>query len=266
MDDIAAFYTLDLEHDRLGRGLGLIEFARTLEVLGRILPGAPATVLDIGGGTGTYAREWLRLGQTVHLLDAMPGHIERVRADPTLAGLASMTLGDARALPYADAGADAALLLGPLYHLPDAADRANALAEAVRCVRPGGLVAVAAVPRAAAICGDFRHGLSEEDYSRPIRERAYLTGLYLNPEARPGFFTTAYFHHPAELEGELRAAGLRDVTLYALEGPASKLLADPALEMNDPVRRDGLMTALRLVERDPALLGMSAHLLGVGWR
>ena len=62
------------------------------------------------------------------------------------------------------------------------------------------------------------------------------------------------------------AAGLRDVTLYALEGPASKLLADPALEMSDPVRRDGLMTALRLVERDPALLGMSAHLLGVGWR
>ena len=56
------------------------------------------------------------------------------------------------------------------------------------------------------------------------------------------------------------------MTLYALEGPASKLLADPALELNDPVRRDGLMTALRLVERDPALLGTSAHILGVGWR
>lgn len=266
MEEITAFYALDLEHERLSRGLGLIEHARTLDVLERLLPAPPATLLDIGGGTGVYAREWLRRGHRVHFLDAMPGHIGRVRADPALAALESVTLGDARALPYPNASADAALLLGPLYHLTEAEDRARALSEAVRVVRPGGLVAVAAVPRAAAICGDFRHGLDEESYSRPIRERAYTTGLYLNPEGRPGFFTTAYFHHPAELEDELRAAGLRNVALYALEGPASKLIADPALELGDPVRRGGLMTALRLVERDPALMGMSAHILGVGWR
>ncbi|EYB66486.1 hypothetical protein DEIPH_ctg103orf0006 [Deinococcus phoenicis] len=266
MEEITAFYDLDLEHDRLSRGLGLLEFARTLDVLGRLLPEPPATVLDIGGGTGAYARELLRLGHRVHFLDLIPGHVERVRADPALAALASVTLGDARALPYATASADAALVMGPLYHLMAAEDRAKALAEAARVVRPGGLVAVTAIPRAAAICGDFKHGLDEEDYSRAIRERAYTSGLYLNPEGRPGFFTTAYFHHPADLEEELGAAGLRDVTLYALEGPASKLLADPALELSDPLRRDGLLTALRLVERDPALLGMSAHLLGVGWR
>ncbi|MBZ9751400.1 class I SAM-dependent methyltransferase [Deinococcus sp. HMF7604] len=264
MDEITAYYHRDREHDRLTRGLGLIEFARTLDVLERLLPSAPATVLDIGGGTGVYARECLRRGHRVHLLDAMPVHIERVRADPSLAALASVTLGDARALPYPDDLADAALVMGPLYHLPDAHDRAAALAEAARTVRPGGLVAATAIPRAGAICGDFKHGLDEEDYSRAIRERAYTTGSYLNPEDRPGFFTTAYFHHPAELEAELRAAGLRNVTLYALEGPAN-LLADPALEISDPVRRSGLMTALRLVERDPALIGISAHILGVGW-
>lgn len=259
MKEITAFYDLDLEHDRLSRGLGLIEFARTLDVLVRVLPEPPATVLDTGGGTGAYARELLRLGHRVHLLDVIPKHIERVRADPTLAALESVTLGDARDLPYPDESVDTALMMGPLYHLTGAEDRAKALAEAVRVVRPGGPVAVTAIPRAAAICGDFKHGLDEEDYSRTIRERAYTTGLYLNYEERPGFFTTAYFHHPAELEEELKAAGLRDVTLYALEGPASKLLADP-------VRRDGLMTALRLVERDPALMGVSAHILGVGWR
>lgn len=129
----------------------------------------------------------------------MPSHIDRVRADPTRAGLTSATLGNARALPSPDA--------------------------------------VAAIPRAAAICGDLGHGLTDEAYSRPIRERAYLTGRYENPEGRPGFFTTAYFHHPAELEAELTAAGLEDVALYALEGPASKRLADPALELGDPVPR-----------------------------
>ncbi|GAA5514502.1 2-methoxy-6-polyprenyl-1,4-benzoquinol methylase, mitochondrial [Deinococcus carri] len=263
MDEIATYYGLDREHDRLTRGLGVVEFARTLELLGRLLPPAPAAVLDVGGGTGVYARELLKAGHAVHLLDAMPGHVARVRADPTLAGLTSVTLGDARRLPYASASADAVLLLGPLYHLTRSADRAAALAEARRVLRPGGVLVAVGIPRAAAICGDFTRGLPGEPYFRPIREAAYTGGEYLNPEHRPGYFTTAYFHHPHELEAELAAAGVRDVTLYALEGPAS-LLPDPEEIMRDAERREGLLAALRLMERDPALLGVTPHLLAVG--
>lgn len=263
MDEIRDYYACDREHDRLSHDLGAVEFVRTLDVLERVLPPAPAKVLDIGGGTGVYARELLKTGYSVHLLDAMPNHIERVQADPLLAALESVTLGDARTLPYADATTDAALLLGPLYHLTADADRAKVLAEAWRVLKPGGVLAAAIIPRAGAIAGDFKHGLDEEEYSRPIRERVYLTGEYLNPENRPGFFTTAYFHHPGELETELEAAGFSGVKLYALEGLAN-LLADPILELSDPVRRDGLLTALRLTENDPALLGVSAHVLGVG--
>lgn len=266
MTGMVDFYALDLEHERLSRGLGLIEYLRTLDVLGRVLPPVPATVLDIGGGTGTYARDLLARGYAAHLLDLIPGHIDRARADPALAALASATVGDARALPYPDACADAALLLGPLYHLTDHADRMTALREAHRTLRPGGLLAVVGIPRAAALLGDLRHGLDDEAYSRPIRERAYLTGQYDNPEGRPGFFTTAYFHHPDELAAEVRAAGFRDVALYALEGPASKRVANPELELADPLRRDGLLAALRLVERDPSLLGDSAHMLAVARR
>lgn len=176
MDEIADYYAMDREHDRLRRGLGVVEFARTLDVLGRVLPPPPATVLDIGGGAGVYARELLRGGYTVHLLDAMPGHIERARADAGLIGLASITLGDARELPSPDAGVDAALLLGPLYHLTGGADRARALAEVRRVLRPGGVAVAAVIPRAGAICGDFTRGLPDESYSRPIREGAYRTG------------------------------------------------------------------------------------------
>ena len=52
--------------------------------------------------------------------------------------LASIRQGDARALPFADASADALLLLGPLYHLQERADRLRALREAARVLRPGG--------------------------------------------------------------------------------------------------------------------------------
>ncbi|PNY81766.1 class I SAM-dependent methyltransferase [Deinococcus koreensis] len=262
MREIARYYEKDREHDRLTRGLGQVEFVRTLDVLTRVLP-PDGTLLDIGGGAGIYARELLGRGYRVHLLDAMPGHVERARRDETLASLASLTLGDARALPYPDAGADAALLLGPLYHLPEAADRATALAEARRVLRPGGLVCAAAIPRAAAICGDFTRGLNDEDYGRPIREEAYQSGRYHNPQARPGYFTTAYFHDPAELRAELEAAGFARVVLYALEGSAN-LLRDPEAVMADSVARDGLLAALRLTELDETLLSISAHVLAVG--
>ncbi|WP_414683467.1 class I SAM-dependent methyltransferase [Microbacterium paraoxydans] len=39
---------------------------------------------------------------------------------------------DARSLPFAEDSFDAALLLGPLYHLADRADRLQALGEAAR--------------------------------------------------------------------------------------------------------------------------------------
>ncbi|MFC6749577.1 class I SAM-dependent methyltransferase [Deinococcus aquaticus] len=214
-----------------------------------------------------YARELLRAGYAVHALDAMPGHAERLRADPALAGLSSVTLGDARALPYPDAGADAALLLGPLYHLTDPRDRARALAEAARAVRPGGVVLAAAITRAADIAGDFtKEGDAlDEAYARPIREHTYRTGRHHNPEHRRGHFTDAYYHHPHELAGELTGAGFRDVSVYAVEGPAA-LLRDPDAAMRDPARREGILRALRLTERDPALLGISPHLLAAGVR
>lgn len=50
-------------------------------------------IADIGAGTGVYARELLTAGYEVHALDATPGHVARLRVDPTLDRLRSVTLG-----------------------------------------------------------------------------------------------------------------------------------------------------------------------------
>lgn len=142
MDAVINHYTIGDENVRMSLERNQVEWVRTCELLTRWLPPPPAKVLDVGGGPGRQARHLLDVGYDVMLYDLVPKHITRAEARGVPA-----FLGDARRLPMADRTADAVLLLGPLYHLPDAADRARALTEAVRVLRPGGVAVVAALSR-----------------------------------------------------------------------------------------------------------------------
>jgi ubiquinone/menaquinone biosynthesis C-methylase UbiE len=131
---IAAHYGHDPERDRL-QTWARLEGMRTRELLSRFLPAPPAVVLDVGGARGAYALPLAREGYEVHLLDPWRPHVEAAAVASAAQGdapLASVAHADARDLPFLDATADAVLLLGPLYHLPAADERAQALAEARR--------------------------------------------------------------------------------------------------------------------------------------
>jgi SAM-dependent methyltransferase len=237
-------------------------------LLTRFLPPTPATVLDVGGGTGVYVyARWLGTqGYTVHLLDAMPEHVARVlAAEQDHPGrVTSARVGDARALPYPDAGADAVLLLGPLYHLTVRADRLAALREAWRCLKAGVLLA-AGIPHTAGIMGDLGlgRGLDPGSYSEPLRLEAYLTGQWHNPAEVAGHFTSTCFHRPAELQTEVHDAGFQQAELYAIEGPVT-LLRTLDEVWADVGQRESVLKLICLLEREENLLGISPHLLAVG--
>jgi ubiquinone/menaquinone biosynthesis C-methylase UbiE len=126
-DEVANYYAHAPEEDRLLQGIGLLEEARTRELIQRYAPQPPAGVLDVGGGAGAYSFWLAELGYTVHLVDATPRLVaEAQRRETSKRSLASCRVGDARALEFPDEFADFLLLLGPLYHLTDAADRVKA--------------------------------------------------------------------------------------------------------------------------------------------
>ena len=93
------------------------------------------------------------------------------------------------------------LLLGPLYHLPERADRLAAWREAARVVRPGGVVMAATISRFASLLDGFVKGYVREPQFAQMLETTLATGEHQPPEGTP-WFTTAYFHHPDELPGE----------------------------------------------------------------
>jgi SAM-dependent methyltransferase len=265
--DIQAHYGVGLEGSRLTTW-GRLEAIRTRELLDRYLPPAPATVYDVGGAEGPYALPLARAGYAVHLLDPFPPHVAAARAGSAAQPgmpLASAEVGDARELPYADASADAVLLLGPLYHLVERADRLRALTEARRVLRPGGVVVVAAISRFASVLDGVTAGMIGDPVFEAIVAGALADGVHRNPDpaGRPEWFTLAYFHRPEELCEEVSDGGFADVAVLAVEGPARS--TDPAA-LDDPARLAATLRALRRVEREPALLGASPHLIAVGTR
>ncbi|HEV3481079.1 MAG TPA: hypothetical protein VGR97_02000 [Candidatus Acidoferrales bacterium] len=88
-------------------------------------------------------------------------------------------------------------------------------------------------------------------------------GWRRNRESWSGYFTTAFFHRPEELDAEIREAGFEDVRVLAVEGPIWSA-AQFSQTWGDPVQRKELMEFLSLVEREPSVLGASAHLLAAG--
>jgi SAM-dependent methyltransferase len=258
--EIRAFYERGLEAARLGGGFpsGPLELARTQEILLRYLGPPPLEILDVGGGPGIYAAWLAERGDRVHLIDPVSLHVEQARAaHPKV----TADVGDARKLPQVNTSVDVVLLLGPLYHLVDREDRLRALREARRVLRPGGLLFAAAISRFAALLDLLVRldRLHEPEVFR-IAEEGVQTGVFRGAEGE--LFTTAYLHGPEELREEVLEADFELDAVLNVEGPGF-LVHDFETRWRDPVRREAMLGAARLVESEAAMLGASSHLLAI---
>jgi SAM-dependent methyltransferase len=278
--EVLEFYTEQCdEAARLTASLrGRLEAVRVRELLSSHLPPAPARVADIGGGPGVHALWLQRQGYTVDLLDPVPRHVDAARAAGVGVGTAraggSAVLGDARDLPWPDGIFSVALLAGPLYHLPPA-DRATALREAVRVVKPGGVVAAVAVNRYANLFGAA--------IANQLNARRQVVDdiVHYGHSPRNDRVPHMYYHSASELAAELTAAGLEHVEVYGLTGPGGWLTV--ALDSHYPPDRtagrpdhpavpetmrrpDPLQTALmaaRDADAHPDLTPASAQLMAI---
>jgi ubiquinone/menaquinone biosynthesis C-methylase UbiE len=240
-----------------------VELIRTQELLNRFLPPAPATILDVGGGAGIHAFWLAQQRYNVHLIDAVPRHIEQAqensKQNPKFP-LARMAVGDARQLDYSDNFADSVLLFGPLYHLTKRSDRIKALGEASRVLRPNGIALLIGISRFASTVNCLIEGLITDPVFVPIVERDLKDGQHINPTDDPSYFTTTFWHRPDELRQESEEVGFKTETILAVEGPA-RLLKDFKDHWEQPEQREWLLKTIRQVEGESSLLGFSTHLM-----
>jgi SAM-dependent methyltransferase len=258
-DEIETYYQAMGERTRIVEGRGRLEYLRTWDILTRSLPAAPAAVLDVGGATGVYARPLAEAGYTVHVVDLMPDHVADAAALPGV----TASVGDARALDIHDDQYDATLLLGPLYHLQERDDRVRAWSEARRVTRTGGLVAGAIISRYASFLDGSSGGFAADPAFRDVTRQDLRNGRHENPDRVEGWFTTAYFQHPAEVASEVADAGLRLDRLVPVEMALGFARGATADMLESPEIVEWMLGVMRDIEDDPTILAASPHVLAL---
>ncbi len=264
-DEVEQFYgqSAEDEWNRLERHR--MEFAVTLRALSDYLPPVPARVLDIGGGPGRYAITLAQQGYTVTLFDLSAplldfAHRKAAEMGVTLAGYEHGTATDLSRFPPENF--DAALLMGPLYHLLEPEERQQAVREAYRIIRPGGLIFATFITRYAPIRDMARKAPHRLIERWAEHDRIITTGQY--QLAPGGGFTSAYFAHPTEVIPLMTSGNFATLDLIGCEGITS-MIEDQLNEAADEVWETWVDLNYRL-SKDPCTHGGAEHLLYIGQR
>ena len=261
MGDVRDFYNRNPEIEWARLDEHRTEFAVTLRALRDYLPPAPASVLDIGGGPGRYALTLAQQGYAVTLTDLAESSLDLAKRRARDAGVAIERILRADAVDlssFAGASFDAALLMGPLYHLLTAQERARAVAEARRVLRPDGVIFAAFISRFAPF-RDSAQGFPQWVVVNSARaERILATGV----DDEPKTFTKAYFARPDEIEPLMESAGFQTLQVVGCEGIVAG--HEHAINELSGSQWDHWVDLNYRLGRERQLLGAADHLLYVG--
>ncbi len=139
------FYNNYDEDCRLALKYGTVEFLTTMRYIEKYLkPGNH--VLEIGAGTGRYSHTLARQGYVVDAVELIEHNIEIFQKNTLETENISIIQGNALDLSsFPDNQYDVTLLLGPLYHLYNKEDKQQAIREAIRVTKQGGIIFAAYV-------------------------------------------------------------------------------------------------------------------------
>lgn len=263
MTNVERYYDAQaqLEWARLERDR--IEHAVTMRALEEYLPPSSARVLDIGGGPGRYAIELTQRGYSVTLADISAAELALASEKAAEAGvrLAEVAKLDARDLGRFSSGEfDAVLLMGPLYHLLEEGDRRQAVAEAVRVTKPGGVIMATNITRYAAIRFWAKVEPMRVVNDRAVYEQQVETGKTPNAVG----FTDVYLMHPAELQTLFEREPVGHVVTIGCEGVVSMIGGAVAALEGEPW--EYWVDLNYRLGKDTDTHGLAEHLLYVGRR
>ena len=264
---IQKYYGGFKEWDRLERADdGALEFAVNKAWIARYLPPPGARVLDLGGGPGRYALWLAELGYRTTLADLSPDLLDIARQQSKASGIDLEAIVEANALDlsqFADASFDAALCMGPMYHLIDHDDRTQAARELLRVVKPGAPVFVAFLNRLQLLKVAISPEIPFSPETFDFVKRWLEDGIFISPAL--GIFADAHFVHPQEVAPLMEAPGFETIDLISSESLVDAVQKNLAsFKDRQPDLYPWLLEKLVAVANDSSIVGSAGHLLYIG--
>ena len=269
MNEIYDFYNTGAEIGRLERGLGIVEFHRTKEILSRYIDGGKV-IYDIGGGIGIYAAWLAKKGNEVHLFELAENAVEYAKANMMQDCRFIAETGNALQINRPDESADVVLLMGPLYHLRNREDRLQSLREAFRVLKKGGLIVAAGISKFSSmtwglsVYGEKKNQNLVEFIDDPVFfnmiKGEMTNGDHIRPKEYPKFIAEAYFTTSEKMKSEIAEACFAVENAIAVEG-CIWFTPHLAEKWEDEASRERLLEIVRITETEPEMMGMSPHFL-----
>jgi S-adenosylmethionine-dependent methyltransferase len=238
------------------------ELAVTLRALREFLQPSPARVIDIGGGPGRYSLTLAREGYLVTLVDLSESNLVFAREKASEMGVRLEGVFQNNAMDlsaFASESFDAALLMGPLYHLWKESERLLALRESYRLLKSSGVIFASFISRFAVFQDGAANGFSWILEKPELNEKLLTTGIIVG--VTDGF-TDAYFAHPDEVIPLCEAVGFKTLLRLGCEG----VVSGHEMYVNSLERKDFEIWAdlNYRIGKDPAAIGASEHILYIG--
>ena len=240
---IEALYAGGWEDRRLGSQAGRVEFLTTMRVLADYLrPGMK--ILDLGAGTGAYTLPLAAAGCAVDAVELSEENAALLRGKVQPGQPVRVFCQSAADLADFPSGAyDIVLVMGPLYHLHDQAERRACLREALRVCRADGVLLFAYISNDMVPLTECQY----RDFFNPAGDITYDPETF-QVENFPFVFLTL-----DAMRRELASDGV------------SELMADTINAMGEASYEAYLKYHFYCCEK-PEMLGRSNHLLFVGRR
>ena len=252
---LATFYSNYDEEGRLLTRHGAVEYLTTMRYIERYLqPGM--RILEIGAATGRYSHTLARLGYQVDAVELVQHNIDIFNSLTQQGEHITIRQGNAKDLSFlTDDTYDLVLLLGPMYHLFTEEEKIQALSEALRVTKTGGILMTAYCGNEATLiqyC--FGRGmLMEEKYKKLVdpvtfkasSDPAELFELYRREEidALMSHFATERLH-------------------YVGTDLATNYMRETIAQMDEELYQLYLQYHFSICER-PDLVGASHHILDI---
>lgn len=235
-----------------------VEFDITKMYMDRYILGERLKIFDIGGGPGRYALYLAKKGHRVTLLDLSKKNLEVAKKESKKQNipLENTVHEDVLRLDQREPEYDVVLLMGPLYHLVREEDRKTALENALRSLRPGGLIVATFISTYAPIQDHLANLYEIED------PQGLLKILRHGENQQDQGFTTAYFSSPEEARGLMQQYPLEELVFAGVEN----ILGSREKEITslDQEQYHKWMEIAFELSRDQNLLGTSQHFIYIG--